>query len=285
MNVLSLFSGIGGLDLGLEWAGMTTVGQVEIDEFCRRVLAKHWPEVPRHDDVRTAVEWWGSEPRPPVHVVAGGFPCTDIAAPGKRAGVVAGKESGLWSPMCDIIRALRPRFAIVENSPRVLVRARDGFVPAEVIAADLAEIGYDLEWDCIPAASVGAHHRRDRWFGIAHSDGGELRIEPVSQRQRPGPPIAGTDGTEESLANTDGHERRRGPDEAREVPPTAAGRHPRFYVAEPADSGWWSSEPDVGRVVDGLPFRLDRPRKRALGNAVVPQVAAHIGRLVMAVAA
>src|SRR5690606_23421248 len=84
LNILSLFAGVGGLELGLEWAGMRTVGQVEIDPYCQRVLAHHWPDVPRHDDVNTAPHWWRSEPRPPVDVVCGGFPCQPFSLAGKQ---------------------------------------------------------------------------------------------------------------------------------------------------------------------------------------------------------
>jgi DNA (cytosine-5)-methyltransferase 1 len=102
VNLLSLFSGVGGLELGLERAGMTVVGQVEIDPFCRQVLAKHWPEVPRHDDVRTAevaVEALVAvRPRPTVDVVCGGFPCQDISNAGQAIGIT-GARSGLWSAM------------------------------------------------------------------------------------------------------------------------------------------------------------------------------------------
>ena len=93
-NVLELFAGIGGLCLGLERAGMTAVGQVELDPFCRRVLNKHWPEVPKHDDVKTTVKWWLSEPRPPVHVIAGGYPCQPESLAGKRLGIT--DERWLW---------------------------------------------------------------------------------------------------------------------------------------------------------------------------------------------
>ena len=120
MNVLSLFSGIGGLELGLERAGMTIVGQVEIDDYCRRVLAKHWPEVPRHDDVRTCIQWWRSEPRPahdawpngewhlsdprpPVDLICGGFPCQDIS----KAGNVQGQRRGLGG--CLLYTSPSPR--------------------------------------------------------------------------------------------------------------------------------------------------------------------------------
>src|SRR3954465_4766718 len=102
MKVLSLFAGIGGLELGLERAGMTPVGQVEIDPFCRRVLAKHWPEVPRHDDVRTAAEWWQSQQRPRVDVVAGGFPCQPASSAGLK---LAQKDPRwLWPAMANVIR-------------------------------------------------------------------------------------------------------------------------------------------------------------------------------------
>src|SRR5580700_10622450 len=101
MNVLSLFSGIGGLDLGLERAGMTVAGQVEIDPWCRKILAKHWPEVPRHDDVRTATGWWLSESRPVVDLVCGGVPCQPVSVAGK--GLAQQDERWLWPATMDIV--------------------------------------------------------------------------------------------------------------------------------------------------------------------------------------
>ncbi len=93
MNYLSLFSGIGGLDLGFDRAGMSCVGQVERDPFCQRVLAKHWPEVPRHDDVRTAPDWWLGTARPAVDVVVGGFPCQPFSTAGRRQGVADERQA------------------------------------------------------------------------------------------------------------------------------------------------------------------------------------------------
>lgn len=156
MKVLDLFSGIGGFSLGLERAGMKTIAFCEIDPFCRRVLAKHWPEVPILDDVRTA-EF------PAADIVVGGFPCQDVSCAGKRAGL-AGERSGLYRELVRAFRMVRPRHAIVENVAALL---SDGL---GTVLGDMAESGFDTEWDCVPASSVGAPHERDRVFIIAHRD-------------------------------------------------------------------------------------------------------------------
>src|SRR5690348_11915979 len=106
---------------------MTTVGQVEIDPWCRRVLARHWPDVPRHDDVRTAPEWWASTERPPVDVVCGGFPCQPFSSAGLRRGV--GDERWGWPWMASVVRAVRPRYVVVENVADLVrsPRFRDAF--------------------------------------------------------------------------------------------------------------------------------------------------------------
>jgi len=224
---ISLFSGIGGLDLGLERAGWRCVAQVEKDEWCRRVLAKHWPDVERHDDVRTFdpghIEHTYGRP----DLIAGGFPCQDISSAGRRAGL-QGPHSGLWVEMFRVVREVRPRFVLVEN---VAGLARRGLGQ---VLGDLASVGFDAVWRCIPAAAVGANHLRARLFLLAHA-GGER------------------DGLQ-----------------AQEIP---AGWD------EPQYSNWWDTEPGVGRVDDGVPHRVDR--LRGLGNAVVPQVAEYLGRLIL----
>lgn len=259
MNVLSLFAGIGGLDLGLERAGMTVVGQVEIDPFCQRVLAKHWPEVPRHDDVRTAVAWWLGRARPAVDVVCGGFPCQPVSVAGKQ--LAQADERWLWPAAWAVIRDLRPRFAIMENVPGLLARGMGD------VLGDLAAIGYDAEWDCVPAAAVGAPHRRDRVFVVAY---------PSRLRWPAGRNDTGSAQEPESI------DRRVPLAHAHSEWQPQPGYLPVLGWRRPADCGWWATEPDVGRVAHGIPNRVDR--LRGLGNAVVPQVAEHIGRLVMAVA-
>jgi DNA (cytosine-5)-methyltransferase 1 len=174
LTVLSLFSGIGGLELGLERAGMRVVGQVEISPYCRGVLSRHWPEVPRHDDVRSAPVWWASQPRPAVGVVAGGFPCQPFSSAGRRRGVA--DERWGWPWMFDVVRLVRPRYVVVENVARLLADTEAfGWV-----LADLAALGFDARWGVLPACAVGAPHTRERLFLLAHphSIDGRTRLGP-----------------------------------------------------------------------------------------------------------
>ena len=184
MNILSLFAGIGGLELGLERAGMTVVGQVEIDPYCRTILAKHWPDVPRHDDVRTAVQWWESEPRPHVDLICGGFPCQPFSGAGQRPGVA--DERWGWPWMREVLDAVRPRHVVIENVA-ALLRDVEAF---SIILGDLSDLGFDVEWDVVSACSVGAPHRRRRLFVVAnassaglqgiHDAGRNLDLQPAS---------------------------------------------------------------------------------------------------------
>lgn len=160
MRVLDLFSGIGGFSLGLERAGMETVAFCEISPVCRHLLAHHWPDVPCFDDVTTLTgQQVGS-----VDVICGGFPCQDISFAGKGAGL-AGERSGLWREYARLVRELRPAFVIVENVAALLGRGLGD------VLADLAALGYDAWWDCIPASAVGAPHRRDRLWVVAYARG------------------------------------------------------------------------------------------------------------------
>jgi DNA (cytosine-5)-methyltransferase 1 len=176
----SLFAGIGGFDLGLERAGMRCEWQVEIDPYARAVLAKHWPDVRRHEDVRTFPPQegeWG------VDVICGGFPCQDISVAGKGAGL-AGARSGLWYEYARIIGELRPRYVIVENVAALLARGMG------TVLGDLSTLGYDAEWHVIPASAVGAPHRRERVWIVAHAvssrAGSESREVDQQRTWRPG---------------------------------------------------------------------------------------------------
>lgn len=165
----SLFSGIGGMDLGLERAGFKLKWQVEIDPYCRRVLERHWPDVRRWDDVRT----WPQPDTERVDLLCGGFPCQDISAAGNKAGI-EGERSGLWREYARIIRELRPPLVLVENVAALLDRGIDR------VLCDLAEMGYDAEWAVLPACAFDAPHSRERLFCIAYANGGELRTSGPS---------------------------------------------------------------------------------------------------------
>lgn len=159
MKVGSLFSGIGGLDLGLERAGMTVAWQSEIDPYACRVLAKHWPDVPNLGDI-TSIDWSQVEP---VDLICGGYPCQPFSSAGNRLG--AEDERHLWPFMLDAIRVLRPRFILAEN---VTGHLSLGF---DRVLADLAGSGFNVEWSTVSACSFGAPHPRERLYFVAHSEG------------------------------------------------------------------------------------------------------------------
>ncbi|WP_447008369.1 DNA cytosine methyltransferase [Saccharothrix isguenensis] len=211
---------------------MTVVGQVEISPHARAVLARHWPEVPRHDDVRTAPAWWSSGQRPTVDLVAGGFPCQPFSAAGRRLGLA--DERWGWPWMRDVIAAVRPAWVLAENVAALLGDA-DAF---SIILQDLSDLGFDVEWSVVSACSMGAPHRRRRLFVLAHT-----RSAGLPGLHQPGGRI--------------------------DLQPTAADVRRS-----------WPGEPPLARVADGVPRRLVRDDIHALGNAVVPAVAEHIGRLI-----
>ena len=284
----SLFAGIGGFDLGLERAGMRCEWQVEIDPYARAVLAKHWPDVRRHEDVRTFPPpegEWG------VDVICGGFPCQDISVAGKGAGL-AGARSGLWYEYARIIGELRPRYIIVENVAALLARGMG------TVLGDLSSLGYDAEWHVIPASAVGAPHRRERVWVVAWDTNSRRRARQFSLGSISQGPCADANGVCEDVpdANDEGESNVPVDDESWRVVSELAGcdvadadnagrikqRRPEPVRAEQLAGqcgGWWSVEPDVGRVAHGVPARVDR--LRCLGNAVVPQIVEVIGRAIV----
>jgi DNA (cytosine-5)-methyltransferase 1 len=155
LTVGSVFSGIGGLDLGLEYAGMQVIWQVEKDPFAQKILRKRFPEAALYEDVQTVTGLTK------VDVLAGGFPCQDISVAGKGAGI-NGEQSGLWSHFARLIGELKPKFVIIENVTTLRSRG------LEKVLQDLAACGYDAQWDCLPASAFGADHQRDRIFIIAY---------------------------------------------------------------------------------------------------------------------
>jgi len=160
LNVLDIFSGIGGFSIGLEASGLQTVAFCEINPFCRKILTRHWPSVPIFTDI-TTINKEDLKTLSRIDVIAGGFPCQDISVAGKQKGITA-KRSGLWKEFMRLINEIRPKYAIIENVANLRSK---GLIS---VLQDLWEIGYNAEWHCIPASAFGAPHRRDRIWIIAH---------------------------------------------------------------------------------------------------------------------
>src|SRR5215831_7972513 len=168
LKILDLFSGLGGFSLGLGWAGMTTVAFCENEPYCQQVLSRHWPGVPIYDDVQTlTIETLTRDGIAP-DLVCGGWPCQDISIAGRGVGI-DGARSGLWRDFARLIGDVRPRWVVLENVAALLIRGLDR------VLGDLAACGYDAEWYCVSAASVGAPHQRDRIWIVAYPNGGAVR--------------------------------------------------------------------------------------------------------------
>tara|TARA_R110000824_G_scaffold393342_1_gene592453 strand:- start:344 stop:1054 length:711 start_codon:yes stop_codon:yes gene_type:complete len=174
MTVGSLFSGIGGFDLGLERAGHEIVWQVENDPFCQKVLRKHWPDVPCYEDVRDV----GVHNLETVDVICGGFPCQPVSIAGKRKG--QDDERWLWPEYARIVREMEPRYVLMENVPGLLVRGMGD------ILGDLARLRYDAEWEVLSAKEAGAPHRRNRVFILAYPEGEQRDGGELYRGNRPG---------------------------------------------------------------------------------------------------
>ena len=318
LTIGSLFSGIGGLELGIERAipDSKTIWQVEQNPFARSVLKRHWPNARRYADVREV----GSQNLEPVSILVGGFPCQDISQAGSRAGI-DGERSGLWSEFARIIREIRPEYVVVENVAALLSNGMDRVV------GEMAESGYDCQWDCIPASAVRARHRRDRIFIIgtladtARANGSACLQTKDRQEKRKPRGSCCCSRTESNVADAIG--RRIQPERRSENVFETTSEMERSEgisqlcsvdgcgedVADPMCKGLerhgstrnarklraqkqtglfsrslrhvaaWEPESDVGRVAHGVPDRVDR--LRCLGNAVVPQVGEVIGRVIL----
>lgn len=237
LTVGSLFSGIGGLELGLERAGMSVRWQVEFDPFCQAVLAKHWPDAVRFGDVHEV----GAHNLEAVDVICGGFPCQPISQAGKQLG--RADERWLWPQFARIIRELRPRYVLVENVANLRSMEHGGLM-GEVLG-DLAASGYDAEWSCIPASAVGAPHRRDRIWIVAHRD----RRDAPERGERADAPQGSRGGS---------HERGGGHDDAeREVTVLGAVEDPRS-VAD-------ADRPGRGEQRGSIAVRAEQPAAECSG--------------------
>lgn len=253
MRELALFAGAGGGILGGHLLGWRTVCAVEWADYPRKVLLARQrdgilPRFPIWDDVQA---FDGNPWRGRVDVVSGGFPCQDISAAGKGAGI-DGARSGMWFHMARIVREIRPKFVFVENSPMLTSRGLGR------VLGDLAEMGYDAEWGVLGAVDVGAPHRRDRIWIVARAASEQHQGEPHAQRGQAIPQLL-ADSDSPRLEEWDG----------------SAGAPRTRAPAVVCD--WWATEPAVGRVAHRVANRVDR--LRAIGNGQVSLVAATAFRL------
>jgi len=271
VKLLDLFSGIGGFSYGLEKTGFQTVAFCEMDKYCKLVLQKHWKGTKIYSDVKEITkERLETDGVELPEIITGGFPCQPFSIAGKQKGT--NDDRHLWPEMFRIIKELKPRWVIGENV-RGIVNIQDGMV-FETVCTDLESEGYEVQAFNIPAAGVGAPHRRERIWIVANSrrtlrqgssirekNEDETRKEDADQHQRssssPEPNVANASAGRRALQKTEVSTRGNGIEH----------------------QSWWQSEPDVGRVAHGVPGRVHR--LRALGNSIVPKIAEEIGKAIM----
>jgi DNA (cytosine-5)-methyltransferase 1 len=282
MNELALFAGAGGGILGGHLLGWRTVCAVEWEPYpasvlCARQNDGFLPPFPVWDDVQT---FDGKPWRGIVDVVSGGFPCQDISAAGKGAGI-DGERSGMWREMARIIYEVRPKFVFVENSPMLTSRGLG------VVLGDLASMGFDAKWGVLGAADVGANHKRDRIWIVAHASHERIRSRlgrngwELNKKDRTRSDNQGRSGGNVELAETgesqdmeekfpnalptglQGQDNQRGKGDKKWQDAKIRGHA--------TECSWWQVEPNVGRVADGVASRVDR--LKAIGNGQVSEVA------------
>ena len=262
----SLFAGIGGIDLGLERAGMKCAWQVEIDDYCQRVLEKHWPNVARFGDVREC----GRQNLEPVDLICGGFPCQPHSVAGKQRGEEDDRD--LWSEYLRIIRELRPRWVLGENVPGIRTTMLDQ------VLSDLDHEGYTAITLDIPAVAFDAPHRRHRYFIVAYA-AGEGRQSKYGRGSFAGGATGEPAPYGKAVPDPDVQGLQNGGSTGEQEGETEKIGQVAQPESERCSDSWWAVEPDVGRVAHGIPSRVDRIK--ALGNAVVPQIAEWIGRRII----
>jgi len=274
MKVLDLFSGIGGFSLGLEWAGMSTVAMCEKDPYCRKILAKHWPDLTIHEDIRNLD---GRQYTKSIDLVCGGFPCQPFSVAGKRKGT--DDDRHLWPEMLRVIQESRPRWVIGENVFGFVNMALDD------VQADLEREHYEVRKFLLPAVAVDARHRRDRIILIAYSNSPAIWDIPERQAQGRNNLQAGRqaitthDGSPQSLADSSRQRMERDWTSGVEESQPSGSQGLSGCNSSGGEPRVWQAEPCVGRISDGVPNRVDRIK--GLGNAVVPQLIQAIGELVI----
>lgn len=302
IRIGSLFSGIGGFELGLERAipNSQTIWQVEQDKFCQKILKKHWPEAIIYDDVRNI----NKNNVESIDILCGGFPCQDISIAGNGKGIIKNEtRSGLWWEMHRIIDELGPRIAIMENVPAITFRG------GWDVVGSLAQIGYDCEWTIISARDFGACHVRERWFCVAYPNSDRKAIEKkerasnITSTKKPTAIHTDNQGWIEStifnnrchniqsnVANTESERLQKKSVVTIRPESTTKGIRLEFGCTNNSEqqystgAGPWATahpEPLICGMDDGVSRKLDSPRLKTLGNSIVPQCSQWIGEQIL----
>ena len=279
----SLCSGIGAFELGLTRAGLGPVSwQCELDSYCRSVLARHWPEAKRFDDITTV----DPASMAPVDLICAGFPCQPVSLAGRRSG--AADHRWLWPHVARIIGALRPRFVAIENVPGLRT------LGLREVLADLARLGFDAEWACFRASDLGAPHERNRlWLIATDADRVQLRDEPGWFSRAIGAAISAFHGRNSApvdASNTDvlplesNDVRKRQPETRQVLTDSDSARRLEQAISVAEQRGWseycgWHFDP-TARVDDGPPRGMVERQRKALGNSIVVACAEVIGQVI-----
>jgi len=279
ITILDTFAGIGGFSYAADKlvGGFKTTQFIEINPFCQKILNKHWPDIPIHNDINTFTAGIGQ-----FDCITGGFPCQDISVAGNQKGITQESRSGLFYSLMRVIRMVRPRFVVMENVAAILNNGLD------IVLGELSQAGYDAEWAVISASSLGGCHRRSRWWCVAYTNDygsspssiNEVNVETDSSSQERQNKISQFTRSSESqdsgiIRSSEGN-----------VTDSNIKRLQR-QILRKMERGIWTAEhtrclnpnwrqyvskPILPRGSDGLSFRVDRTK--ALGNSIVPQVAA-----------
>ena len=310
MNHLDLFSGIGGFALALEKVGFKTVGFCEVDPYCRLLLQKHWKGVTIHHDIKRLET---KDIKEPIDILTGGFPCQPYSVAGKQKGTDDNRY--LWPDMFRVIKEIKPTFVVAENV-RGIVNIQDGMV-FETVCSDLESEGFEIQPFIIPAAGVGAPHKRERvWIvGYSKHNGsltskirrGNQKVDARAQERqnqaiesqrtsrsnnneimensrrtlRQGAKFDKENANESKQENANKFERSSSTPEhhvANTKGVHVQGQQDRSGQEQSRRESWWEFEPNVGRVANGVPGRVHR--LKGLGNSIVPQIAEEIGKAI-----
>ena len=277
LRTLDLFSGIGGFSLGLESTGFfETIGFVEKDKFCQRVLKKHWSNINIEEDIRNV-----KGEKYQADVVTGGFPCQPFSVAGKRKSTA--DDRYLWDEMLRVIRETKPRWVIGENVEGI-VNINEGMVLRQVLT-DLENEGFKSQCIIIPASGIGAWHQRKRIWILAYSNNnGSYRSQRNATKQSSNEQedrLSFRDDKDVPNTNVQGLERHRYEYELREV------KQEKNFIWSSNDGtkkSWWQIESELCGVPNGVSYELDKDRSnriKALGNSIVPQIARQIGLSIM----